>query len=481
MCCRERPPWRSGVLRAGFAGTRTVSRGWNATEGVPYRLRPLSREGTVPHRIAEQQVGRRLLRNAGPQERIVRRVLEQSPHEIGHAGNQIAVRHIDPQPLAPIDERPLFGVRHAVEHLQLQPALRNAERLGVGDSLGDRTQVVAPQRRPQVLAVAEHEASLPLEVGIRLPLLLPYRDRPAVRLGFDRLVVPVSSLHQSHPDRRSPLGGPVAQLDQIPLRVAQVALHHNAHVGHVPKLRLREDRLEDVQRQVLLLVRLHVDVNERPLPSCNSKQLAEPRPALPQGAGRVDRVELTVESRQLDRQVHPRQQTAIVPVDLRLLRPTANLRRNRLEQFKVGAKVLLGFRFARDRLAKDVEREAALEFPLASGCAKHRLEVFAGDEPASEVRGAEPRRIGHQRTRQRKAVGQMQSMTGRASHASRRAVEILEQMAGHGVARVQHRQHVDKAEQLHLQPLVAHRPVENAVVPIPPLPDVGLPSLESAE
>ena len=86
---------------------------------------------------------------ARPQERIVGRVFQQPPHQVRHAGNQLAVGHVNPQAVAQVDQRLLLGVAHAVEHLQLEAARRQAEVPGHGDAVGQRADVVAAQRRPQ--------------------------------------------------------------------------------------------------------------------------------------------------------------------------------------------------------------------------------------------------------------------------------------------------------------------------------------------
>ena len=117
----------------------------------------------------------------GPQERIVRSVFQQPPHQVGHAGNQLAVGHVNSQAIAGVDQRLLFGVGHAVEHLQFEGVARQAEVFGRGNAVGQRADVVAAQRRPQVLVIPHQKPREPLEIGVRLPLLLKHRDRPAGR------------------------------------------------------------------------------------------------------------------------------------------------------------------------------------------------------------------------------------------------------------------------------------------------------------
>ena len=108
-----------GSLRNGGRSRRL--RGCDRGCGVRFASAVLARRPLF-ERIHQQLLRRDLLGKARPQERIVRRVFQQPPHEVRHAGNQLAERHVDPQAVAQVDERLLLGVGHAVEHLQLEAA-----------------------------------------------------------------------------------------------------------------------------------------------------------------------------------------------------------------------------------------------------------------------------------------------------------------------------------------------------------------------
>ena len=54
-----------------------------------------------------------------------------------------------------------------------------------------------------------------LEISVTLPLLLEHGNRPAIRSGLDRLVVPVSPLYQPHPHRRAAAACPIEQLHRV--------------------------------------------------------------------------------------------------------------------------------------------------------------------------------------------------------------------------------------------------------------------------
>ena len=75
------------------------------------------------------------------------------------------------------------------------------------------------------------------------------------------------------------------------------------------------------ERERLLLVRLHIDVDERAEPLGRAEQLAQAAADAAERALGVDGVELAVEGRELDRQVDPRNRPAVVGVDQRIGRP----------------------------------------------------------------------------------------------------------------------------------------------------------------
>ena len=79
-------------------------------------------------------------------------------------------------------------------------------RAGVGDGVGERPEVVAPERGPHLAVVVVQQAHAALEVGVGLDLALVDRHRPALGPRVDRLGVPVGALHQPH-GQRAPAGG----------------------------------------------------------------------------------------------------------------------------------------------------------------------------------------------------------------------------------------------------------------------------------
>ena len=260
--------WRASV--AAEVGQRLVVEAGRAVRpGAGRRLprcdswlaRPLLQ------RIHEQLLLGHVLGEAGPQERFVGGVLQQPPHQVGHAGQQLAVGRVDADALAQRHQRVLDRVGHAVEHLDLvaraaagpaaRPAARAWARL--------RTLWLPNAGRSSAWLLQQEPRQL-LVVGVGLPLLREDRHRPVLLRGDDRLVIPVRALDQPHPDRRAaPLGPARRALRRSSRGVAQVRLDGDADVGPVAELVLVQDLAEDAQRQVLVGVLLHVDVDERPV------------------------------------------------------------------------------------------------------------------------------------------------------------------------------------------------------------------------
>src|SRR5262245_64394027 len=140
----------------------------------------------------------------------------------------------------------------------------------------ERTYIVRAERGAKMGGVLQDEARAALEVGVALPLLLEDGYRPAVGPGLDCLVIPISAFDEPHPDRRATCHRPIAQLEQVWLGVAQIALKHYADIGPIAEFGLAQDALKDLQRQRLLLVRLHIDIDKRTELLRRAKQVSQP-------------------------------------------------------------------------------------------------------------------------------------------------------------------------------------------------------------
>ena len=152
------PPSNASGSRPREVGVRLVDEG-GRRRGVRRRARRGSRCGALPN------VGRRAaaparaltvraLGEGQAQERLVGRVLEQAPHEVGHAGDQLADRRVLAQAQAQLAHGGLDRLAHAVQHLQLEGAPGQAEGLGGGDGVGQRAHVVAGEGRADLVRCA---------------------------------------------------------------------------------------------------------------------------------------------------------------------------------------------------------------------------------------------------------------------------------------------------------------------------------------
>ena len=116
--------------------------------------------------------------------------------------------------------------------------------------------------RHEVDVLKEQEREF-FEVGIALRFFRPDGHRPVALLREDRLVVPVGAFHEAHADGAVIFSRPGHEVPEVALGVAEVGLDRDANGGLVAKLDFLEDGLEERERQVLQLVALHVEVDER--------------------------------------------------------------------------------------------------------------------------------------------------------------------------------------------------------------------------
>jgi hypothetical protein len=150
---------------------------------------------------------------------------------------------------------------HAVEHLDLVAGVRDAAAARLLHRVGDRPEVVAPERGAYDVVVVVQEADAALEVGVGLRLVLEHGHRPALGSADDGLGVPVRALDQADGDRAAPRPRPRDEGLEVAVRVLQVRLDHDADL-EVGELGLVEEVGEQFERQILDVVVLHVEVHE---------------------------------------------------------------------------------------------------------------------------------------------------------------------------------------------------------------------------
>ena len=195
-----------------------------------------------------------------PHEALVRRVLEQTPHEVGHARHQVADRHVDAGAHAELAHGFVQRFGHAVQHLDLDRIVGEAFLASGAERVGDAPQVVAGERGADVAGVRDEHRRAPFVVGVGLVLVGPHRRLPALRVGLDRLDVPVRALDQTDLQRaHERVGRPLDEVAQIVEGIDAVRLDDAAELRAVGVP--RADLAQQPERDVLHLVVLGVEVD----------------------------------------------------------------------------------------------------------------------------------------------------------------------------------------------------------------------------
>ena len=170
------------------------------------------------------------------QERVVGGVLQQPPHQVGHARDELADRRVLPQVETHVTDGLLDGLAHAVQHLDLEGGVAQAQFASRLYGRRQRAHVVAGERGPHLARVLQHRARQLLVHGVGVRLVREHRDRPALLGGEHRLVVPIGAFDEAQVEDTAPLGGPRYQLREIAVGVAQVSLQDDAGVVVVAEL-----------------------------------------------------------------------------------------------------------------------------------------------------------------------------------------------------------------------------------------------------
>ena len=168
------------------------------------------------------------------------------------------------------------------------------------------------------------------------------------------------------------------------------------------------------------------------------------------------------ERAELDRDVGARNRAEMIGFQQWIGRPLANGGGQRLDQVEIAALIGFGLRMAHARFAQQIDAEGHAFAPKSLQRRQGGGDVRAGDEIVRD-RGDPPGNgLGHE------PFGQpagLQSEVHARRQCDARLAEVLRQVLMDLFGRAEHREDVDKAEQLHLEGRVLHRPVHELIRP----------------
>ena len=108
---------------------------------------------------------------AEAQEARVRGVFEQPPHEVGHAGDQIADRRVESHAMAEVAQQIALRFGHAEEHLEFKVARLEAEAFREASATQRVRRLCVPKAAWIVVAMVEEPPDEPLVIRVGLGFL----------------------------------------------------------------------------------------------------------------------------------------------------------------------------------------------------------------------------------------------------------------------------------------------------------------------
>ena len=216
-------------------------------------------------------------------------------------------------------------VAHAVQHLDFHRPVGHVQFFRPRKSMRQAAKIVTGQRRPQPLMILHQDPAQSLVTVIRLPFAAIDGNRPAAVLGHDVFIVPVRAFDEPDPDRSASLFGPLEHPVQIVLSGFQIGLHHDAAVSVVAELVFHQHSPENLERDLAVVVLLHVDVYIGVILSSRPEDRSEPRGDSPNRPFGINRRELAVECRQLHADVDSRNATFLVRIQQQVIGPVIDL------------------------------------------------------------------------------------------------------------------------------------------------------------
>ena len=420
------------------------------------------RRGEELDRVGEQLLLRGLAPVFDPEKTLVAGVFEEPADEVGHPGEQFADGAIFADPVAAGEERALQFVGHAVERLKLVGARIEAEAFGLGDGVGAAADVVRGERGGNDVDVFKEEERKFFVVGVALGFFRPDRYGPSALAGEDRLVVPIRAFHEADAERAGVRPRPRDQVAEIAFAIAEVSLQRDADGGLRAKLRFFEDGFEEREREVLQLVALHVEIDER----ADFGRAAENRPEarLQRGEGvfGVGRMDVGRERGDFDREVQARERQAlradVAEGDGGRLRERGG---DGVEDVEIAVEKHVGLGLAHDGFAEEVDRGGEPELRVFAQLLHEVGGRLAGDKLRGHRDDVGLHRTGDEAGGKGRG-GETGLQGGIQLHGFVAEVflEVADDLGGGGEGG----QHVDEAEELGLERGVLHRPFHHAGV-----------------
>src|SRR5256714_2622887 len=401
-------------------------------------------------RTAQQFFRRNILGEFRAQKSLVRSVLQQSPDKVGHSRQQLADRAVFANAITHFDQRALDRAGHAIQQLKFETAAIDPEFVRDRLRVRDAADIVRPEGGGNDRFIFQQHTREGFEIHVALRLLKIDRTIPSVLLRFNCFVIPVRALHQPHRETRAPCTTPFDQIAEIGFGVAQIRLNNDPGVGPVLEFSFAESCLEQLERNIFMRVAFHIEIDEGAEFAGAAQNWSQLRREMRNGVSRIGRIYLRIERRDFHGEIYKRKKLGIFSARIG---PASRFAREALQQIEATHRIFIGLFFTEDSLAQKIDSEPnLLRLPLAQRF-HYILTIFSGDKLArhsgnipSQDKRTDPwdyARHAHPGPNHwREAI----------SHPGKVFFKVLDDFVG--VA--ERWQHIDKAEHLDLETLIAH-------------------------
>ena len=298
-------------------------------------------------------------------------------------------------------------------------------------------------------------------IGIGLRFFLPDRDRPVALLGRNSFVIPVSSFDEADRERPIIFARPSDQIAEISFAIAEVGLQGDADGGLRRELGFLKNGFEELQREILQLVALHIKIDKRTDGRRPAQNWAQTLLQRRDGIFRVSRMHIRCERRDFNGEIEARERTLrpdIAEAGRGFLR---EIFRDGIKDLKVALEESVGLSLVDDRLAEQIDRGGEARFTIFLDLLEEILAAFPGDELAGHVDDLRLDGRGDEGGSKR---GCGEPDLQRGIEGDRLVAEIFLKMTNYFRGAIQGRQDIDEAKELRFKSRILHRPLHEAGV-----------------
>ncbi len=396
---------------------------------------------------------------------LVGGILQKPPHQVGHAGDEIAHRRVEAHPVAEVPHEIALRIGHAVEELDFEIARRDAFILRIGESGGNGTEIVRADGGLDEFAHIEQTPGEFFVSGIGVGFPCEHGAGESLQAGIDDLVIPVGPLDQPRGEGRAPFLRKRDEALDIGRGTLEIGLHHDAEMGPVDELGIEGNALQQAEIDLVEAPLLEVEIDEGARFLCAAHEGNDPLKQTLDAAVGIGFVELMIHRGEFQGNIRARHPAEGAVIEHGGLLPAGSLGGEEIDQVGIAPGIDGGLGLAHGGFAEEIDGEAEALVPELAELRLRLRGILADDELPGHLLHVLLDDKGRDRPGKRIA-GRAQRKVHAHGEAATLGKEIVAGVAGDLLLIAQGGEDIDEAEEISLEGGIANGPIHEQALPV---------------